>query len=217
MARIPMGNFGEGGGTAPLVRTRVQGGDDPVAQALGGLAQTGMQLAHRASSQGDPGAAEPSPSTRHQRAARPRDGGEGGGHRCERTHAVRRSGLAIGRVRIPAGARQDHRRGCSRAGSRRRRASAGRPTAKPGGSPADGAGRGKRRQAQRGQDRDVGLARHARQAGRPAGCRYRHAGQAAYRTGRAMAGGWSRPSAVRTDPPGATSTSGGPSTRRAAK
>jgi len=47
MARIPMGNFGLGGGTAPLVRTRVQGGDDPVAQALGNLGQTGMQLADR--------------------------------------------------------------------------------------------------------------------------------------------------------------------------
>jgi hypothetical protein len=45
MARIPIGNFGEGGGTAPLVRTRVQGGDDPVAQALGGIADTGMRMA----------------------------------------------------------------------------------------------------------------------------------------------------------------------------
>lgn len=45
MARIPLGNFGEGGGTAPLVRTRAPGGADPVGEALGELGRTGAQLA----------------------------------------------------------------------------------------------------------------------------------------------------------------------------
>jgi len=38
MARIPMGNFGQGATTAPLQRTRIAGGDDPVARAVGQLA-----------------------------------------------------------------------------------------------------------------------------------------------------------------------------------
>lgn len=45
MARIPMGNFGQGATTAPVLHTRVQGGDDPVGRAVGDLAQTGMQVA----------------------------------------------------------------------------------------------------------------------------------------------------------------------------
>lgn len=45
MARIPMGNFGQGATTAPLSRVRLPGGDDPVARAVGDLAQTGMAVA----------------------------------------------------------------------------------------------------------------------------------------------------------------------------
>lgn len=45
MARIPMGNFGQGAATAPLVRSRVSGaGMDDVAQAAGQLAGTAMQI-----------------------------------------------------------------------------------------------------------------------------------------------------------------------------
>ncbi|TWT23606.1 lytic transglycosylase domain-containing protein [Luteimonas marina] len=48
MARIPIGNFGQGAGTAPLVRTRVSNeGMDAVERAVGGLAGTGMAMADR--------------------------------------------------------------------------------------------------------------------------------------------------------------------------
>lgn len=45
MARIPMGNFGQGATTAPLSRVRLPGGDDPMARAVEGLAQAGMGVA----------------------------------------------------------------------------------------------------------------------------------------------------------------------------
>jgi len=45
MAKIPTGNFGLGGGTAPLVRSRVSGqGLDDVAQAVGQVANQGLGL-----------------------------------------------------------------------------------------------------------------------------------------------------------------------------
>lgn len=54
MARIPMGNFGQGATTAPVAHTRVSGqGLDAVSRAVGDLANTGMQLAGRYQHQQD--------------------------------------------------------------------------------------------------------------------------------------------------------------------
>lgn len=48
MARIPTGDFGQGRGTAPLQRTRVSGqGMDDVAQAVGALGGTALQVSSR--------------------------------------------------------------------------------------------------------------------------------------------------------------------------
>lgn len=48
MARIPTGDFGQGRGTAPLQRTRVSGqGMDDVAQAIGALGGTALQVSSR--------------------------------------------------------------------------------------------------------------------------------------------------------------------------
>ena len=49
MAKIPMGGYGRGAGQAPVVQTRVgPAGVGEVAQAVGELGQTGMQIADRA-------------------------------------------------------------------------------------------------------------------------------------------------------------------------
>lgn len=54
MAKIPMGNFGQGATTAPVAHTRVSGqGLDAVSRAVGDLAGTGMQLASRYQHQQD--------------------------------------------------------------------------------------------------------------------------------------------------------------------
>lgn len=54
MAKIPMGNFGQGATTAPVAHTRVSGqGLDAVSRAVGDLASTGMQLASRYQHQQD--------------------------------------------------------------------------------------------------------------------------------------------------------------------
>ncbi|MPS36028.1 MAG: hypothetical protein E2593_12130 [Stenotrophomonas sp.] len=54
MAKIPMGNFGQGAATAPVAHTRVSGqGLDAVSRAVGDLASTGMQLASRYQHQQD--------------------------------------------------------------------------------------------------------------------------------------------------------------------
>ncbi|WP_132862778.1 hypothetical protein [Stenotrophomonas sp. ATCM1_4] len=54
MAKIPMGNFGQGATTAPVAHTRVSGqGLDAVSRAVGDLANTGMQLASRYQHQQD--------------------------------------------------------------------------------------------------------------------------------------------------------------------
>lgn len=45
MATIPMGNFGRGGGTAPLVRTQAPGGRDATGSALENLGENVSQLA----------------------------------------------------------------------------------------------------------------------------------------------------------------------------
>lgn len=47
MAQIPMGNFGRGGGTAPLVRTQAPGGRNVASEAISDLAQTGMQIGNK--------------------------------------------------------------------------------------------------------------------------------------------------------------------------
>lgn len=53
MARIPLGNFGQGATTAPVVHTTVGGGDDPVGKAVARLAESGMQISANAQAEQD--------------------------------------------------------------------------------------------------------------------------------------------------------------------